>query len=73
MRVEPVGLALVPAPLAQRCLVWRDVTNIAAGSDEELGEGPAESACAFETPPFDGAELGAHVNAVAWPSRLLGK
>ena len=58
VRVEPVGLTLVSAALAQRCLVRRHIAHVAAGLDQELGEVPTEPARAFDTPPLDRPELG---------------
>jgi hypothetical protein len=53
--------------------VRRNLANITAGGDEELGEGPPEPAGAFEAHRSTGPWAVAHTSAAAWPSRLLAK
>ena len=56
--IEPIGLALVTAPLADRRLVRRYVTHVASGRDEGLGQVPAEPAGALHAPAIGRPEPG---------------
>ena len=56
--IEPIGLALVTAALADRRLVRRHVAHVASGRDEELGQVPAKPAGALHAPAIGRPEPG---------------
>jgi hypothetical protein len=65
--IEPIGLPLVTAPLADRCLVRRHIAHVASGRDEELGQVPAQPAGALDAPAIGRAEPGSPRQAGVMP------